>query len=268
MTKKDIIRRIADDLGRTTIETAPIVQKTLDAIINVLAAEGRVELRNFGIFAVKRRKPRQARNPRTGEKIMVGERVTVTFKPGRIVEERVARECGGGAGEGVVAGSYGVGVPKIHLQDQKVGGMNAKKVATRITLGVLVAAVLLYAVEFGANVAVGIHKQSARGVCLAFVYRDLCIYRKSNGQWPGSLSDATKRQGSLLGEAETLDPISHLPLLYYPDAKPGTKAILLAQPEPLELGLWPFVRMKRLGIRADGRIVHLHGDESEDDDPE
>ena len=64
MTKKDIIRRIADDLGRTAVETTPIVQKTLDAIINVLAEEGRIELRNFGVFAVKKRKPRQARNPR------------------------------------------------------------------------------------------------------------------------------------------------------------------------------------------------------------
>ena len=97
MTKKDIVRCIAEELGRTSIETAPIVQKTLDAIINVLAEEGRVELRNFGVFAVKKRKPRRGRNPRTGEKVMVGEKVTVTFKPGRVMEERVAMEGGGGA---------------------------------------------------------------------------------------------------------------------------------------------------------------------------
>ena len=95
MTKKDIVRRIADDLGRTELETKPIVQKTLDAIVNVLAEEGRVELRNFGVFTVKKRKPRQARNPRTGEKFMVCERMTVTFKPGRVMEERVAMERGG-----------------------------------------------------------------------------------------------------------------------------------------------------------------------------
>jgi len=92
MTKKDIVRRIGDELGRPQLETMQIVQKTLDAIVNVLAEEGRVELRNFGVFEVKKRKPRQARNPRTGEKVVVGERVTVTFKPGRAVEERVARE--------------------------------------------------------------------------------------------------------------------------------------------------------------------------------
>ena len=79
MTKRNIVRRIADELGRTEVETKPIVQKTLDAIIDVPAAEGRVELRNFGVFEVKKRMPRQARNPRTGEKVMVGERVTVKF---------------------------------------------------------------------------------------------------------------------------------------------------------------------------------------------
>jgi len=94
MTKRNIIRRIADDLNLTAQETQPIVQKTLEAIINVLIEEGRVELRNFGVFEVKKRRPRQARNPKTGEKVMVGETVTVKFKPGRVVKERVGMECG------------------------------------------------------------------------------------------------------------------------------------------------------------------------------
>jgi nucleoid DNA-binding protein len=97
MTKRNIVRRIADELDRTEQETGLIVQKTLDAIINVLAVESRVELRNFGVFQVKKRNPRQARNPRTGEKVMVDETVKVAFKPGRMMEERVARKRGGGA---------------------------------------------------------------------------------------------------------------------------------------------------------------------------
>ena len=106
MTKKNIVRRIADELNRTELEMRPIVQRTLDAIINVLAEEGRVELRNFGVFAVKKRKPRQGRNPRTGEKVMVGERFTVTFKPGRVLKERVAMKHSGRvvSAKGPVAG--------------------------------------------------------------------------------------------------------------------------------------------------------------------
>ena len=68
MTKINIVHRIADELDRTEQETGLIVQKTLAAIVNVLAEEGRVELRKFGVFAVKKRKPRQVRNRRTGEK--------------------------------------------------------------------------------------------------------------------------------------------------------------------------------------------------------
>lgn len=106
MTKKDIVRRIADDLGHRENETAVIVQKILDAIINVLATEGRVELRNFGVFEVRKRKPRPARNPRTGEMVMVDERFTVKFKLGQAVRERVEMECQGGSvlAEALVAG--------------------------------------------------------------------------------------------------------------------------------------------------------------------
>jgi nucleoid DNA-binding protein len=109
MTKKDIVRRIASELGRTELETRPLVQRTLDAIINVLAEEGRLELRNFGVFVVKKRKPKRARNPITGEQIMVGERFTATFKPGWNVEERVAmkRRGTGPAGAGVVLARCG-----------------------------------------------------------------------------------------------------------------------------------------------------------------
>jgi hypothetical protein len=49
----------------------------------------RIELRNFGVFEVKKRAARKARNPRTGEKVFVPEKFVVTFKPGKEMEERV-----------------------------------------------------------------------------------------------------------------------------------------------------------------------------------
>ena len=53
--------------------------------------EGRIELRNFGVFEVRERKPRKARNPRTGENVKVPAKLVVTFKPGREMGERVGR---------------------------------------------------------------------------------------------------------------------------------------------------------------------------------
>ena len=89
MTKKEIVRTISEEIGLTQLQTKEIVQKTFDAIVETLVAEHRIELRNFGVFEVKRRAPRKARNPRTGDKVFVPEKYVVTFKPGKEMEERV-----------------------------------------------------------------------------------------------------------------------------------------------------------------------------------
>ena len=89
MTKKEIVRTISEEIGLTQLKTKEIVQKTFDAIVETLVEDGRIELRNFGVFEVKRRAPRKARNPRTGDKVFVPEKFVVTFKPGKQMEQRV-----------------------------------------------------------------------------------------------------------------------------------------------------------------------------------
>ena len=89
ITKKDIARKIAEEVGLTQLKTKEIVQKTFDAIIEALVREGRIELRNFGIFEVKQRAARKARNPRTGEKVYVPKKWVVTFKPGKEMQHRI-----------------------------------------------------------------------------------------------------------------------------------------------------------------------------------
>jgi nucleoid DNA-binding protein len=89
VTKKEIVRTISEEIGLTQLQTKEIVQKTFNAIVEALCDDGRIELRNFGVFEVKRRAPRKARNPRTGEKVFVAEKYVVTFKPGKEMEERV-----------------------------------------------------------------------------------------------------------------------------------------------------------------------------------
>ena len=91
MTKKEIVKKISEDIGLTQLKTKDIVQRTLDAIIHTLVSEGRIELRNFGVFEVKRRAPRKARNPRTGDKVFVPPKNVVTFKPGKEMEELVRK---------------------------------------------------------------------------------------------------------------------------------------------------------------------------------
>ncbi len=89
MTKKEIVKTISDEIGLTQLKTKEIVQKTFDAIVATLVADTRIELRNFGVFEVKKRAARKARNPRTGAKVYVPEKFVVTFKPGKEMEEKV-----------------------------------------------------------------------------------------------------------------------------------------------------------------------------------
>jgi integration host factor subunit beta len=89
VTKKEIVKKISEEIGLTQLKTKEIVQLTLNAIIQTLVEEGRIELRNFGVFEVKRREARKARNPRTGDKVYVPPKAVVTFKPGKEMEELV-----------------------------------------------------------------------------------------------------------------------------------------------------------------------------------
>jgi integration host factor subunit beta len=89
MTKKEIVKKIAEQSGISRQVALEAVQMVFDGIRETLVDEGRIELRNFGVFEVKRRRVRKARNPRTGESVSVPERRVVTFKPGREMEEQV-----------------------------------------------------------------------------------------------------------------------------------------------------------------------------------
>jgi nucleoid DNA-binding protein len=90
VTKNDMVVEISRKTGIEQQKVKQIVQLTLDGVTDVLVDEGRIELRNFGIFEVRVRKARKARNPRTGAEVMVPSKRVVTFKAGKIMEERIA----------------------------------------------------------------------------------------------------------------------------------------------------------------------------------
>ena len=91
MTKKEMAKAIAEETGIVQVQVSAIVQRIFDGIIETLATAGRIELRNFGVFEVKRRKPRRARNPRTGATVKVPAKLVVTFKAGREMGLRIGQ---------------------------------------------------------------------------------------------------------------------------------------------------------------------------------
>ncbi len=92
MTKKDIVRNISDQMDIPQQKVKEIVQKTFDAIIETLVEEGCIELRNFGVFKVKKRIARPARNPKTGDEVWVQDRNVITFKAGKKMLDQIQKQ--------------------------------------------------------------------------------------------------------------------------------------------------------------------------------
>ena len=81
MTKADIVDEISKATGLTKTETKSAVEGVIATIMNAIAEGKRIELRGFGVFKSKERKPRMARNPKTGEAVPLDRRSVPVFKP-------------------------------------------------------------------------------------------------------------------------------------------------------------------------------------------
>ena len=92
MTKREIVMKISSETGLTQVEVKRVVQRTFDLIVEALTNGDKVELRNFGVFQVKRRKKRLGRNPNKPEEVIpIPEKNVPDFKPGKIMKEKVER---------------------------------------------------------------------------------------------------------------------------------------------------------------------------------
>lgn len=86
MTKADIVDTIATATGLTKVETEAVVDGFIKTVIDAMQNGKNIEIRGFGSFKVKKRKGRVARNPRTGEQVMVGEHWVPLFKVSKEVK--------------------------------------------------------------------------------------------------------------------------------------------------------------------------------------
>ncbi len=89
ITKRDLVQLIAEKTNVQQQKAKEVIQSFLDEIITELANGNRLEFRDFGVFEPRKKAPRLARNPRTGEKIQVPDKVTVKFKAGRLMKEKL-----------------------------------------------------------------------------------------------------------------------------------------------------------------------------------
>ncbi len=90
MTRDDLIRRISErNPGISILDARALVLDFIDAMKESIIQSENLELRRFGVFEIHHRSPRVARNPKTGEKVSVGPRQSLIFRPGKILKLRM-----------------------------------------------------------------------------------------------------------------------------------------------------------------------------------
>ena len=95
MTRSDLVIQLAERFGQLTHRDTEFAVKTiLDAMASALARGHRIEIRGFGSFSINRRPPRVGRNPRSGEQVVISEKLVPHFKPGKALREAVDQRVG------------------------------------------------------------------------------------------------------------------------------------------------------------------------------
>ncbi|MBA2124394.1 hypothetical protein B9J78_05630 [bacterium Unc6] len=92
MRKRDLVVKIAEQTGIKQKEVTKCIQKFLDLSMELLASGKRLELRDFGVLKVVKRKSRLGRNPKKPEQtVQIPERKVVVFKPGKLMKQTIIK---------------------------------------------------------------------------------------------------------------------------------------------------------------------------------
>lgn len=89
MNKVGIIEAVQSVLGGTKVDAEKAVDTMIDTIISTLKKGDEVSIAGLGIFVVKNRKARQARNPKTGAMVNVPATKVPKFRPAKALKEAV-----------------------------------------------------------------------------------------------------------------------------------------------------------------------------------
>ena len=89
MNKSDLADAVLNKIGSTKKAAEDAVDAVFDTITDALKSGGEVSVAGFGTFIAKKRAAREARNPRTGEKVHVPATTVPKFRPGKGLKDAV-----------------------------------------------------------------------------------------------------------------------------------------------------------------------------------
>ncbi|GAB6190521.1 HU family DNA-binding protein [Desulfocastanea catecholica] len=92
MLKKDLVDKVSSELSMQKQDISLAVDIMLETMATALKDERRIELRGFGSFSVRPRKPRSTKNPRTGKIMDIPDRKTLHFTMSKSLKEALISE--------------------------------------------------------------------------------------------------------------------------------------------------------------------------------
>ena len=94
MTKADLIDEVSRLAELTRKDSEVIVETIFDSVVRSLRVGDKIEIRGFGSFRTRQRKPRVGRNPKTGDRVEVPAKKIPFFKPSTELKDLVNGEAG------------------------------------------------------------------------------------------------------------------------------------------------------------------------------
>jgi integration host factor subunit beta len=94
MTKADLIDEVSRAVEMTRKDSESIVETIFDSVVRALRRSEKIEIRGFGSFRTRQRKPRTGRNPKTGEKVEVPAKKIPFFKPSKELKDLINAGAG------------------------------------------------------------------------------------------------------------------------------------------------------------------------------
>ena len=89
MTKADLIEEVSRVVEMTRKDSEVIVETIFESIVKALRAADKIEIRGFGSFRTRQRKPRVGRNPKTGARVDVPSKKVPYFKPSKELKDLI-----------------------------------------------------------------------------------------------------------------------------------------------------------------------------------
>ena len=90
MNKQGLADLVQEKLGGTKVQAEEVVDLVFNSIISTMKKGGEVSVAGFGIFSVKGRAARMARNPKTGEQVSVAAKKVPKFRPAKGLKDTIA----------------------------------------------------------------------------------------------------------------------------------------------------------------------------------